>query len=475
MKKHRKKREELVYYGALLLIALVLGLLFELNPVCILIVAVVYVRCVPQLLYNQKQFAYETQRFNDVNSYMSQMAQSFIYTKDVIKSLEETATCFSSGPMHNTLNEAFEILEAGKWDIKRAERDALACIESRYDCEKLRNLHAFFLNAEELGGECQKEFRILESMRTAWQGVVESIRLKKFWERNIGAVIYAFFLLICIIMLHIMRSSDLDIVNLLPTQIIDTILLIGFVLYFVFMDNRLNKSLLVNPVVMSEERANAYFDYLENYDAKSEQKKYMSFAILSVIVSALLLYNKPSWVTLAIAICLVFMGLNVHTIIHIDAVRILKSEIAKAFPRWLFDVMLLLQRESVEGAIEDSVDTAPPVLKRELMRITEMLSVKPHDPDAYMSFLKDFNNQNISEIMHKLYSLAVGANRDSEVLDVVMEKNIKNLEKSERDSLMFKDSMKSFTWIPFLCAGFGCMGYLVIAIITSINGIIQLI
>lgn len=91
-----------------------------------------------------------------------------------------------------------------------------------------------------------------------------------------------------------------------------------------------------------------------------------------------------------------------------------------------------------------------------------------------MSFLKDFGNQNINEIMHKLYSLAVGSNRDSEVLDVVMEKNIQSLEKAERDTMLFKDSMKSFTWIPFLCAGFGCMGYLIIAIVTSVDGIIQL-
>lgn len=468
------KKKALLYYSVLLLMALILGLLFELNPICLLVIAVVYMLCVPQLLFNQKKFAYETKRFNDVNSYMSQMAQSFIYTKDVILSMEETASCFSNGLMKDTLDYAFEIIEDGKWDIKQAEKDALSFIESRYDCEKLRNLHAFFINAEELGGECQKEFKILENMRTAWQGVVESIRVKKFWERNIGGVIYAFFLIICIIMLHIMRDSDLNIIGLLATQIIDTILLIGFIIYFLLMDNRLNKSILVNPTVMTEACANAYYDYLDNYNAKAERKKYVFFGILSVVASALLMISGLSWVKLAISICLIFAGFNVHTIIHINTVNMLKSEIAKAFPKWLFDIMLLLQRESVEAAFEKSIDTAPPVLKPELIRITDMLIIKPHDPDAYMSFLKNFGNQNINEIMHKLYSLAVGSNRDSEVLDVVMEKNIQSLEKAERDTMLFKDSMKSFTWIPFLCAGFGCMGYLIIAIVTSVDGIIQL-
>lgn len=469
------KKEALLYYGGMILVAVIFSLLFELHPICIFVVAGVYVLCVPRLMDNQKKSVYEMARFNDVNSYMSQMAQSFIYTKDVIKSLEETADCFSSGRMHEVLKEALEIIDAGKWNIRKAEKDALSFIESNYDCEKLRNLHNFFLNVETIGGECQREFKILESMRTAWQGVVEGIRIKRVWDRNIGVLIYAFFLLICIIMLHIMRGSDLDIVNNMATQIIDMILLIGFVLYFVFMDNRLTKSLLVNPQVMSEEKANSYFEYLENYDSKSERRKYMSFAMLSVVVAIFLIYIKPTWIMAALAICLVFIGCNVHMLVYVSAIHTIRQEISKAFPKWLFDVMLLLQRESVEGAIEKSMDTAPSVLKRELMRITEMLTIKPHDPAAYMSFLKDFDNQGIDEIMHKLYSLAVGANRDCEVLDVVIEKNIKALEKSERDSLMLQDSIKSFTWIPFLCAGFGCMGYLVIAIMTSINGIIDLL
>ena len=144
------------YYGAALLIALVLGFLFELNLVCLLLIVALYILCVPQILLNQEKFSYETRRFNEINSYMSQMAQSFIYTQNVIKSLEETASCFSTGPLHETLSEAFEILDEGKWDIRQAERDALSLIESRYNCEKLRSLHAFFLNAEELGGECQQ-------------------------------------------------------------------------------------------------------------------------------------------------------------------------------------------------------------------------------------------------------------------------------------------------------------------------------
>lgn len=470
-----KKNDRGVYYGVAIFVAVLFGFLFELRPMLFLLVVVAYLASVPTIIKNQEIYTYEVSRFHDINSYMSQMSQSFIYTKDVIKSLEETASCFTKGQMSKVLTHALWIVEEGKGDIKQAERDALSYLESNYDCEKLKNLHVFFLNTEEIGGECTKEFKILESMRTAWQGVVESIHIKKFWEKNMSAIVYLFFMVVCVVMLKIMRSSDLDIVGIWPTQLIDTFLILGFILFYLFMDKRLTQSLLITSKVMSEEKAEEYWDYLKYYNPRQERGKYMPFSVLSIVISLFFLYIKPTWITMALCACLIFAGCHVHVIVHMNTRQIIRSEIQKAFPKWLFDVMLLLQRESVEGALEKSYDTAPPILKRELYRINVMLMEKPHDPEAYMSFLCDFHIQSINEIMHKLYSLAVGANRDSDVLDVVLEKNIKNFEKAERDSLVFKDALKSFTWVPFLIVGVGCMGYLVIAIMTSISGIIHLI
>lgn len=471
----KKESNRGMYYGVVLFVAILYSFLFELKPGFFLLVVVVYLLSVPQLIKNNKIYVCEVERFQDVNSYMSQMAQSFMYTKDVIKSLEETASCFTTGSMSDVLVHALWIVEEGKSDIKQAERDALSYLESHYGCERLKNLHEFFLDTEEIGGECTKEFRILESMRTTWQGVVESIHIKKFWEKNISAIIYLFFMGICVVMLNIMRGSELDIVSLLPTQLVDTFLLLGFIGFYLFMDKRLAQSLLVAPKEISEGKAEEYFHYLKSYNPRQEKGKYMIFSVLSLGISLLVLCIKPTWITLALCVCLVFAGFHVHVIVHLNTRQIVLNEIKKAFPKWLFNVMLLLQRESVEGAIEKSYDTAPPILKPELYRINVMLMEKPHDPEAYMSFLSDFRMQSVKEIMHKLYSLAVGVNRDKEVLDVVMEKNIRSLEKAERDRLMFKDAVKSFAWVPFLCAGIGCMGYLVIAIMTSVSGIIDLI
>lgn len=469
------KKKASLYYGAVLFTAIILGLFFELKIVFFISVTAVYLLCVPQLIYNQKKHAYEKNRFHDINAYMSQMAQSFISTRDVVKSLEETAACFSSGRMKETLQEALDIVGKGQTDIRKAERDALDHIEAGYGCEKLRNLHSFFITAEERGGECAMEFVILEKIRQAWKRAVEAAHRKLVWEKTMGILIYAVLLVLCIVILNMLRASELDIVDILLTQIVDVVLLAGFMIYFVFLDRRLNSSLLLDSKMISREKADGYFEYLKNYDSKKERRKYISIGILSLVTAVMLVLCSPSMFMLAAGICIVLAGFNIHKLVHVSMVSTLQKEIGKAFPKWLFDIMLLIQRETVEGAIEKSVQTAPAVLQRELARISKMLFFTPHNPDAYMSFLKDFNNSNIDEAMRKLYSLAAGTEESEKVMGVIIETNMDSLAHAERESIELKSAVSSYSWIPILVAGIGLGLYFASAAVVSIGNIVNLI
>lgn len=469
-----KKRASL-FSAIVLLVAIILSFMFELNLVLILLVCGAYIICVPKLIFNQRKYSYEKRRFHDINSYMSQMTESFTYTNDVILSLQETASCFTSGRMNETLMEALEIIENGKADVRKAERDALLHVEEKYGCEKLKNLHSFFLSVEEHGGVYGKEFVILESAREIWKTAVENASQKMFWERNVGTGLYGGLLLVCIFMLNILRSANLDIKNSLFIQVINAILIIGFIVYYVFMDNRLCVSLLKPATVMSKERAYANFKYLQTYNSAIERGRYASIAIASLVVAVLLIIANPSLGTVAIGLCFIFVGFNIHKFIHVRTLRIMKAEIKRAFPKWLFDMMLLLQRETVEGAIEKSIASASPVLCGELMRIVNMLKETPHNPDAYMSFFKDYNIQEIDEVMRKFYSMAVGANRNKDVMDNLIETHMGNLANAEKRSLEIKSSVVSHTWIPLICVCGGMLLYFAMAVIISIGGIIDMI
>ena len=69
---------------------------------------------------------------------------------------------------------------------------------------------------------------------------------------------------------------------------------------------------------------------------------------------------------LAVGIVLFVITLNMHKIIFKATVWNVKKELEKAFPKWLFDIMLLIQHNSIENAIFQSIEKAPPILHSEL-------------------------------------------------------------------------------------------------------------
>lgn len=470
------KKEAGLYYGAMLLLALLLGLFFELPWYFMIIVFIGYILCVPKLIINQKRHSYEWKRFTDINAYMSQMAQSFTDTKNVIKSLQETAESFSKGRMKDTLTESLEIIDAGSWDIITAEKDALDNIVSKYDCEKLRNLHQYFQRAQERGGECDKEFSILEEVRRIWEEAVTEYHAKLKWDKMIGTLLYFCILLICAAIMHIL-PEEMSIIDILFTQIVNTILIVAFVLYYVLLDNRLNTSLLVDGKDMTRETVDSYFAYLEGYDAKKERMKYMVYTVIICSFALFLFIRYPSPVSVAIALILVTIGFNLHTIIFYIVRNTLKAEINQAFPKWLFDIMLLIQRESVEGAIIRSVEQSPPVLQAEINRISNVLMLKPHDADAYMSFMADFNIPSIEKSMRKLYTLAMGTGGvKADVMNEIIKSNMTLLSEAEKNKISRKgDYSEVFQTMPVVFISFGMMSYCGVMIYAVIMYIIELL
>ena len=168
----------------LLFSGLCFGLLFELSWVYLLFLLVIYLLALRRIHKNQIQEEEELLQFREINTYMSQISQSFVRTKNILSALHETADTFSTGSLKAILLEAIDILLLEGGDISLAQRKALSCIEASYPCEKLCNLHEFMLLAEKRGGECKREFILLEKMRLAWERAV----LKYYQTHGLKAV-----------------------------------------------------------------------------------------------------------------------------------------------------------------------------------------------------------------------------------------------------------------------------------------------
>lgn len=468
------RKEAFLYYGAFFLIAIVIGMLFELKIKYLLVVIGIYILYVPRLMYNHKKQKYELRRFNDINAYMSQMAQSFTSTKQIMLSLLETRNTFSAGKMDDVLDEAAQIMMT-EIDVNAGKSKALQHIEDNYNCEKLKNLHEFLLLAEERGGECEKEFEILENVRTAWEIAVSDYRKKLVISRNTSTVLFGLMLATCVFIMNAF-PDNLKIIDLELIQIVDTIMLIAFIAFFVLMDNRINESLLKDQKIMTQETADYYFKKIQAEYSDKDRKKHIAAVVIAGITMLAFFIAKPSPIVAAIEIMLLLLVINWPKIMLALTLSTLKTEILKAFPKWLFDVMLLMQRESIGKAIIDSSMNAPPVLKAELKRISAMILRDPNDPDAFMSFLADFNILQIETSMRKLYSLSVGTGGNDDVMNFIIDTNMKLLTDAERSNIETKGDMTElYQFLPLLVVSVGIMIYCAAIMFVSFAQIMDLL
>ncbi len=457
-----------LWYVCIMSISVVLGILFKIPLMMIVICCIFYVLMTPKLLYNYKKQKYEKRRFSDVNAYMEQMNNSFISTHNVLLSLRQTEATFVDGKMKKVLKKAINMIEDATSNVRQVEVDALNLIEKEYSCEKVRNLHDFVIRAEARGGDCTDEFKIVDKMNKIWKKAVQDYYNTLVYGRMIIAIYYILLIVVCIFMLRKFPES-IPLIEHSIVHVANMVQIVLFIWVYTFADSKLNGSLLRDAKFMSEESATSTYEYVKNFDGKKERKQYLPLIIFSVLVCAALFILKPSGITAIVCVGFVVLVFNMHKITYYLNWLIIQEECKKAFPKWLFDVLLLMQTESVEAAIFKSREYAPPILKFELERICRELDQTPGNPDVYMSYLAEFQIEGVDNAMRNLYSMAVGTG-NKEVMTSVIDSNMSLLQESERKSIKNKGDLKTiYQHIPTLIMTLVMIAYMVALILEVFN------
>lgn len=444
------KVEKVLGFLIITAIGLVLGLLFSLPVYLLVVIAIFYLFLAPKLLYNLKKQKHERKRFDDANAYLSQMSQSFTSTNNILASLKETHNTFLEGRMRKVLEDAIQKIETSTFDVRQAEVDALGIIAEAYDCEKVRNLHDFLIKAEVRGGDCVSEFKILEKIRMAWSTAVMSYHAKLTNSRNLVTMEFGLLLAVCIFFLRRFPDS-LALISVPAVQVVNAIEIILFFFVFLYTDSKLNKSMLQDVKYMTEEEVEKYQDFVNNFDAKAELKKNTKLILIGFVLSGAMIAVKPSVMAVVVAVLFMVLIFNMHHLQRYLTARRIRDELHMAFPKWLFDIMLLIQTSSVEAAIFTSEELAPPILKRELRVMSDSLRRKPGNPDAYMSFLASYKIPGVEDTMRKLYSLSVGTG-NREIVQVIIDANMSTLSEAEQNSLENKGNItKMYSYLPIIC------------------------
>ena len=165
-----------------------------------------------------------------------------------------------------------------------------------------------------------------------------------------------------------------------------------------------------------------------------------------------------------LGLLLTLLFFNQHKVGNGLLERNLKREIAYAFPNWLLDLVLLLQSENVQVALEKSKEFVPGVLRRELHQLTEKLEMNPESSEPYHEFLKGFAIPEVYSAMGILYSISIGnsGNADKQISELV-DKNLELLDATERDMLRRQaGGMQVLFLLPVLTASFKLVADMVV-------------
>lgn len=465
-----------LWYICIMAVAVVMGILFKLPIAMTAVCCFFYILMTPKLLYNYKKQRYEKKRFDDLDSYMTQMNQSFTSTHNVLVSLKQTESTFTKGKMKNVLRKAIMHIESATTSVRRAEEEALHMIAKEYDCEKIRNLHDFLIRAEVRGGDCTDEFKVLDKINNVWKVAVLDYYKKVMSGRMVITIYFVLLLAVCIFLLRKFPEM-IPLIDNRVVQFTNMFEIICFILVFTFTDSKLNSSLLRDAQFMSEAAADSANAYLATFDSKKERKKYLPLIIFSFFICGALLALKPTGMTAIVCVGFVVLVFNMHKLIYYLTWLSVQSEMKKAFPKWLFDVLLLMQSDSVEASIFRSREYAPPILRQELERICRELDRSPGNPDAYMSFLAEFNLEGVENAMRSLYSLAVGTG-NREVMTTVIDHSMTLLQEAEKESIKTKGDLKSaYQHIPtalMTLAMLAYMGALIMEVFAKLGTVMNL-
>lgn len=403
-----------------------LGLWKELR----IILGLIYIVTTPLLLKNQITEDLEFKKFMDISNYMEQILYAFRRHSKIAVALEDTLQIFPEGPMNIYLIYAIEHINES-YTIGNTYEEALGMVEENYSCDMLERIHNFLISVELLGGKHEKGIDLLIQDSTNWGNRIMSIKSgKNIVKRNITiAVILA--MLIVASTTYMVPSEFSDIQDQSIAQVAMLVTVLGNYLLWLFVQSKLTGSYIANHFSVSEEQIIGYRAKIGKYINFDRRKIYL-FAFIFLFVEAVFLYTR-NYVLVSLGLVLYVLIMTQKYRSHKLAIKKLRREVLKVFPDWLLGIALQLQTESVQVALEKSLDHAPYVLEEELGILVRNIEKDPLGISPYLKFYQELDLQELNSAMKMLYVMnQYGEEEMGQQIQTLVERNTVLQDASEK-------------------------------------------
>lgn len=370
----------LLHYTIALLVVALVGWIFKLNIVPVAILYGIYLLFGPAFIYFYHRKKYEKELFSECVRYVEQMLYSFTRKSKVLTALQETRLVIE-GKLGKAIDFAINKIQNGtvaKGDIYSA---ALKEIEAVLPCSRVKNLHEFLAEVENVGGKHSASLDIMLEDLREWD-----VRTGQFQEnqavKGMGMLLSIFLSLgTCLFMTNVL-PADMggDISGYGLYQWLTTITLV--IMFFIYrvVSRKLTRSWVTDDVEADQEQLDRDYEKIRVY---YEEKR----------------GTKP-----------------------IFAITRIKTELEKKFPRWVMRFALLASTQSIPSALRSSLDSCPNVMRTELERLVEEIDKNPTGIEPYLGFFSYIDDMpQLRSMMLMVYSLSEYSTKDIDkhVLSIV--------------------------------------------------------
>lgn len=409
------------------------GFLYHLQWWGLIAVEIFSLLCVPTLLTHFFMQKKENIRFNEVDVYLHQMIYSFQRCPKISLALDDTVKVLN-GQMQSSVNQAIHLLECGEQET--VYQDALNIIEAGYACPRLKTLHRFLINIEEKGGQYHHSLEVLLSDFDRWVKRVYKYQqdVKQIKKNALIGILLSFILASVSVFIGLILQSTSNIhINIVQEelyQVVSVFFILFNILYFLFIQIQYDCNWLNNE--RTEQKVMQ--DYRMAFQTGKKAVKYFSAVVGSVgfLLAVLLAYGCNLWAGAAAAVLSLYL-LATPSINRKKAFGRIQEDVYMAFSEWLRDVVINLQDEPLQAAIEDTYDHCPAVLKESLRTFILELENTPSDVRPFYHFLSEFELLDISSTIKTLYAVSELKAEEMELtINTLIKRNYEMVDKHEK-------------------------------------------
>lgn len=433
----------------------IVGYLFYLNMTYILILIIVFLVLFPFLLIFKFKADYEKQRFQDCVKYMEQLIYAFNKSNKIRESLVDVYNV-TTGIIHDICKEMIDCIDFDN-TTSNLYAKAFSIMEKKFNCNRLKLLHTYLIEVEETGGKSQHSLNILLTDIRNWTSrVMDYQQQRRAIQSKITLSIMCAMFSVGLMLNIVPEEYRSQMVVTNGYQLGTLMVMLGCILIYYVGSSLICKSYLDNELDKhTEDRFARSAEYVTKYESKNHV---VPRIIKGVVIGAgcgVLIYFKMYTFVLPIAAAGLYIVFG-DMLKKISCVKQITKDITKMFPSWIRSLILYLQVENVQVAIQKSYRTAPAVLKPEIFRLIEGLDDDPDSNIPYARFLEAYDVPSLKLSVSYLYAISQFGKEDMLMqLDYLIEQSAVlsiNEEKIRNEDALAGFSMLGLAPMLLACA-----------------------